>query len=197
MRSRPLQGGLFCNTQSMTKPPPGQIVCRVEIVFDTYSSRTGSTKIMPPKDSKNKTESAKGSTTPKVPKVTVKSKDERKPLLKTSIPQSIVMVVIAFLGGILTPPLRQILRHQPEDVDIRFVKYSVRGLAIIIRLSTLTFFFYSARVLGPQRFFFLCSFALPTTKTHALHLFKPVQLSSRSTRIRPSRCLRRADVLGK
>ena len=86
------------------------------------------TQIMPSKESKNKVESARASTTPKVPG---KSKEERKIFPKTFIPQSIVMVVIAFLVGVLTPPLRHVLRQQPEDENIRFVKYSFHGLATI------------------------------------------------------------------
>jgi hypothetical protein len=81
---------------------------------------------MAPKDS-NKAESAKLSLLPKVPTM---SKDEKKSSPKAFLFPSIVMAVISFLGGVLTPPLQHMLRRQ-EDVIPRFVKDIIWWMAKI------------------------------------------------------------------
>ena len=68
--------------------------------------------------SKKMAESAKTSPSPKVPS---KSKDEKKSSPKASLLPSILMAVVAFLGGVLTPPALHHMLHHQDDVNSRFV----------------------------------------------------------------------------
>jgi hypothetical protein len=105
---------------------------------------------MAPKDSK-KAESAKLSLSPKVPS---KSKDETKSSPKAFLLSSIVMAVIAFLGGLLTPPLQHMLRRQ-EDVIPRFVKdilWWTAKISFVLLALTNNFFHHGTAALLPPMF---------------------------------------------